>query len=188
VVEETVIVTEMGENGDIITIKIDLTGEITVETQIEEIPIEAGQEGVISIDVILTEVAQEGVISTDVILIEVAQEGVISTDVILIEAGQEGVISTDVIQEIIDLITVRKRFTPIMIGHVKSAIMSTFHLEKNVTDVGNQKMDSLEAGGITTVAISKETIDKGKVMTHLENSVKQEENLQIMPTIEVLSH
>ena len=75
-----------------------------------------------------------------------------------------------------------------MIGHVKSAIMSTFHLEKNVTDVENQKMDSLEAGGITTVAISKETIDKEKVMTHLENSVKQEENLQIMPIIEVLSH
>jgi hypothetical protein len=158
VVEETVIVTEMVENGDIITIKIDLTGEITVETQIEEILTEAGQ------------------------------EDEISTDVIQIEVAQEGVITTDVIQEIIDLITVRKRFTPIMIGHVKSAIMSTFHLEKNATDVENQKMDSLEAGGITTVAISKETIDKEKVMTHLENSVKQEGNLQIMPIIEVLSH
>ena len=173
VVEETVVVTEMVENGDIITIRIDLTGEITVETQIEEILIEAGQ---------------EGEISTDVIPIEVGQEDEISTDVILTEAAQEGVITTDVIQEIIDLITVRKRFTPIMIGHVKSAIMSTFHLEKNVTDVESQKMDSLEAGGITTVAISKETIDKEKVMTHLENSVKQEENLQIMPIIEVLSH
>ena len=157
-VEETVTVTEMGENGDIITIKIDLIGEITVETQIEEILIEAGQ------------------------------EGEITTDVILTEAGQEDEISTDVIQEIIDLITVRKRFTPIMIGHVKSAIMLTFHLEKNATDVENQKMDSLEAGGITTVAFSKETIDKEKVMTHLENSVKQEENLQIMPIIEALSH
>ena len=44
VVEETVIVTEMVENHDIITIKIDLTGEITVETQIEEILIEMAQE------------------------------------------------------------------------------------------------------------------------------------------------
>ena len=122
------------------------------------------------------------------VLTEAGQEDEISTDVILTEAGQEDEISTDVIQEIIDLITERKRFTPIMIGLVKSAIMSTFHFEKNATDVENQEMDSLEAGGITTVAISKETIDKEKVMTHLENSVKQKENLQIMPTIEVLSH
>ena len=75
-----------------------------------------------------------------------------------------------------------------MIGLVKSATMSTFHLEKNVTDVESQKMVSLEASGITTVVISKEIVDKEKVMTHLENSVKQEENLQIMPIIEVLSH
>jgi len=113
---------------------------------------------------------------------------VILTDVIPTEVAQEDEISTAVIQEMIDLITAKKRFTPIMIGLVKSATMSTFHLEKNVTDVESQKMVSLEASGITTVVISKEIVDKEKVMTHLENSVKQEENLQIMPIIEVLSH
>ena len=163
----------MVEKGDIITIKIDLTGEITVEAQIEEIPIEEAQEGVILTDVIRTEVAQEDEISTDVIRTEVAQEGVILTDVI---------------QEMIDLITAKKRFTPIMIGLVKSATTSTFHLEKNATDVENQKTQNLEVSEITTAAISKEIVDKEKVMTHLENSAKQEENLQIMPIIEGLNH
>ena len=142
-IEENVIVTEMDGNGDIITIKIDLTGEITVETQIEEI---------------------------------------------LIEGAQEDEISTEEILEIIDLITVKKRFIPIMIGLAKSAAMSTFHSEKNATDVESQEMNSLKASGIATVAISKEREDQGKVMTPLGNSAKQEGNLQIMHIIEVLSH
>ena len=142
-IEKNVIVTEMDGNGDIITIKIDLTGEITVETQIEEI---------------------------------------------LIEGAQEDEISTEEILETIDLITGKKRFIPIMIGHAKSAAMSTFHLEKNATDVESQEMNSLKASGIATVAISKETEAQGKVMTPLGNSAKQEGNLQIMHIIEVLSH
>ena len=142
-IEENVIVTEMDGNGDIITIKIDLTGEITVETQIEEI---------------------------------------------LIEGAQEDEISTEEILEIIDLITVKKRFIPIMIGLAKSAAMSTFHLEKNATDVESQEMNSLKASGIATVAISKEREDQGKVMTPLGNSAKQEGNLQIMLITEGLNH
>ena len=142
-IEENVIVTEMDGNGDIITIKIDLTGEITVETQIEEI---------------------------------------------LIEGAQEDEISTEEILETIDLITVKKRFIPIMIGLAKSAAMSTFHLEKNATDVESQDMNRLKAGGIATVAISKEREDQGKVMTPLGNSAKQEGNLQIMLIIEGLNH
>ena len=157
-IEENVIVTEMEGNGDIITIKIDLTGEITVETQIEEI------------------------------LIEGVQEDEISTDVILTEEAQEDEISTEEILETIDLITVKKRFIPIMIGLAKSAAMSTFHLEKNATDVESQEMNSLKASGIAAVAISKEREDQGKVMTPLGNSAKQEGNLQIMHIIEVLSH
>ena len=157
-IEENVIVTEMDGNGDIITIKIDLTGEITVETQIEEI------------------------------LIEGALEDEISTEEILTEEAQEDEISTEEILEIIDLITVKKRFIPIMIGLAKSAAMSTFHSEKNATDVESQEMNSLKASGIATVAISKEREDQGKVMTPLGNSAKQEVNLQIMHIIEVLSH
>ena len=172
-IEEDVIVTEMGGNGDIITIKIDLTGEITVETQIEEILIEGDLEDVTSTDVILTEVALEDEISTDVILTEEALEDEISTEEIL---------------ETIDLITVKKRFIPIMIGLAKSAAMSTFHLEKNATDVESQEMNSLKASGIATVAISKEREDQGKVMTPLGNSAKQEGNLQIMLIIEDLNH
>ena len=157
-IEENVIVTEMDGNGDIITIKIDLTGEITVETQIEEI------------------------------LIEGAQEGEISTDVILTAEAEEAEISTEEILEIIDLITVKKRFIPIMIGLAKSAAMSTFHSEKNATDVESQEMNSLKASGIATVAISKEREDQGKVMTPLGNSAKQEGNLQIMLITEGLNH
>ena len=119
----------------------DSNGEITVETQIEEI---------------LTEAAQEDEISTDVILTEEAQEDEISTEEILTEEAQEDEISTEEILEIIDLITVKKRFIPIMIGLAKSAAMSTFHLEKNATDVESQEMNSLKASGIATVAISKE--------------------------------
>ena len=120
-----------------------------------------------------------------------AQEGVISTDVIQedeIEEAQEGEISTEEILETIDLITVRKRFIPIMIGHAKSAAMSTFHLEKNATDVESQEMNSLKASGIATVAISKEREGQGKVMTPLGNSAKQEGNLQIMLIIEGPNH
>ena len=82
----------------------------------------------------------------------------------------------------------KKRFIPIMIGLAKSAAMSTFHSEKNATDVESQEMNSLKASGIATVAISKEREDQGKVMTPLGNSAKQEGNLQIMHIIEVLSH
>ena len=172
-IEENVIVTEMDGNGDIITIKIDLTGEITVETQIEEILIEGAQEDEISTEEILTEEAQEDEISTEEILTEEAQEDEISTEEIL---------------EIIDLITVKKRFIPIMIGLAKSAAMSTFHSEKNATDVESQEMNSLKASGIATVAISKEREDQGKVMTPLGNSAKQEGNLQIMLIIEGPHH
>ena len=142
-IEKNVKVTEMDGNGDIITIKIDLTGEITVETQIEEI---------------------------------------------LIEGAQEDEISTEEILETIDLITGKKRFIPIMIGLAKSAAMSTFHSEKNATDVESQEMNKLKASGIATVAISKEREDQGKVMTPLGNSAKQEGNLQIMLIIEGPNH
>ena len=122
------------------------------------------------------------------ILTEVALEDEISTDVILTEEALEDEISTEEILETIDLITVKKRFIPIMIGLAKSAAMSTFHLEKNATDVESQEMNSLKASGIATVAISKEREDQGKVMTPLGNSAKQEGNLQIMLIIEGPNH